>query len=221
MIFEYSVQTIAQNRDTQRTFKTCVTAQNCTPGKEFQLTYTSTWLLYDHRNKIRRNCPRWDSNTRQIADRKTVTDRGDFWLAGMASTWCSSCQLAGPNVATFHVLFLCREKVSNLSDILTPKLLPVGKNGTCHFTSTPVRIWSQKSITLSYIYFSIGKQWCSKFRLQGKTMHLCICALQRTRIGVCQQNSIYSKTGQPDTPASITPGNDQLVTTGRMTGWAP
>jgi hypothetical protein len=185
MVFEYSVQKIAQNRDTQRKFKMCITAQNWTPGNErLQLTYTSTWLLYDHSNTIRRNCPRTDSNTRQIADRKTVTDPGDFWLAGMASTWCSSCQLAGPNVATFRVLFLCREKVSNLSDILTPKLLPVGKSGTCHFTSTPVRRWSR----------------------------------ERTRIGVRQLNSMYSKTGQPDTPASLTPRNDQLVTTGRMTG---
>jgi hypothetical protein len=137
------VQKIAQNLDTQRKSKLCVTAKNCTPDKEqFQLTYTPIWILYGHGNRIRRNCPRRDSNTRQTSDRKTVTDRGGFWLAGMASTWCSSCQLAGPNVATSHVLFLCREKVSNLSDILTPKHLPAGKNGTCHFTSTPVRRWS-------------------------------------------------------------------------------
>jgi hypothetical protein len=65
-------------------------------------------------------CPGRVSNTRHNAASKTVTDRRDLWLAGRASTWCSSCQLAGSTVAIFHVLFLWGEKVSNLSDILTP-----------------------------------------------------------------------------------------------------
>jgi hypothetical protein len=114
VIPEYVVQKMAENGGMEGTPKKCVTAQNCTAGKDrFQLTS----LPYDHSSRFHRNCPRRDSNTRETADMKAVTDRGDFSLVGMASTWRSSCQLAGPNVATFHVLFLCREKVSNLSDI--------------------------------------------------------------------------------------------------------
>jgi hypothetical protein len=101
----------------------------------------------------------------------------------MASTWCSSCQLAGPNVATFRVLFLCREKVSNLSDILTPKHTPPCKNVTCRFIAYfSMKIWTVIALCLA-LYSSTDKS--THTGDQSLCLHdkkKCTCALDDTAV---------------------------------------
>lgn len=84
----------------------------------------------------------------------------------------------------------------------------------------PYKEMRQKRIMLIHLLFS-RKMMMFEVSVVRENDVFFAHAQCRERVWVCQQNSIHSKSGQPDTPVSLTPGNDQLVTIGRMTGWAP